>query len=140
MSRRFLLSLFFLASACGGPDRTPGGTVRLFWQAVEQGNEKQAYDLLAEKTQQHLLQTAQLATSQTGGSRHFRPEEMITTGFAPSKNELQRIEVVSQDQQRATVRLYSAKNQAAEDWQLILVNKHWRIVLPVEKTLAQPTD
>lgn len=116
--------------ACGPSDRTPEGAVRQLLYASASGNAPRVYALLAPSTRKRLQELATTATAQTGGSHRITPEELLAVSIDRPRHDPARIEVVSDRDDRARVRLVARNKRATETLDLVRVDGHWRVLLP----------
>ena len=117
-------------AACSPSDRTPEGTVRQLLHASASGNAPRVYTLLAPSTRKRLQELATTATAQTGGSYRITPEQLLAVSIDRPRHEPAKIEVVSERDDRARVRLVARNKRATETLDLLRVDGHWRVLLP----------
>ncbi len=117
--------------ACTPDGETPVGAMKLFFRAVATRDQAKAYKLLAPKTQKALKRWASLATAQTGERRRFKPEELLAPSIDQPRYRLGRIEALSEEGDRAKVKVFAATGTYSEAFALVRVNGTWRVVLPL---------
>jgi len=130
-----LLTICLFIAGCGGEERKPSGTARLFLRAVAARDTDELYRLLAPRSREQLESMARLATDQTGGRRRFKPQDLIVLGMtrfpSPSLSVDPRDLI---DGSRATVRLLGLLGRDKKTQQvlnLIHVDGRWRVELPL---------
>ncbi len=125
-----ILALSLILACCSADNVSPEGAVKAFMAAVASLKSEQAYNLLAPETQRELQRLAEKATLQTGGRHQQKPEEMLLLGLVQSRHEVHKMELISQDDQRAKVKLISkGKAKATEELELVKVDGGWRVLL-----------
>jgi len=128
------LLVSFLVSAalsgCSREDNTPQGAVKAFMTAVASIESGKAYALLAGVTREALKTRAAEASRHTGGRNQLKPEDMILLGLVQSIHEVSNVEVVSESETRAKVRLTGGgKKPTVEELTLVKEEGGWRILL-----------
>ena len=121
-----LVSVLLLSCQRG---QSPEDTVRAFLRAAAGGERDKIFALLSPEDQRALADQARLATAQAGGGRRFEPQDLLASSLTKSEHDAAQIEPVSQQSDRAKVRVRSAKG-VAEIWQLLRIKGRWRVVLP----------
>ena len=135
-----LLVILLLAAPLGGcsrEDSTPQGAVKAFMTAVASIESAKAYALLAPSTRKALKVRAAEASRHTGGRKQLKPEDMILLGLVQSLHEVSSVEVISEAETEAKVRLTSGgKKPVVEELTLEKEDGGWRILLKIpEPTL-----
>jgi len=119
---------------CAGEERTLDSTVRQLLRAIESAETEEVYGLLAPQTQKKLEELASLATAQTGGRNHIKPEDLLIIGLnqLPSDRPLE-VKGTQINGDRARVELVGNKGKMRQTVELIRVKGDWRVLLPADK-------
>ena len=126
----FALAAMVLLTGCSREDSTPQGTVKAFMTAVASVEAEKAYALLAPSTREALKSRAAVASRHTGGRKQLKPADMILLGLVQSLHEVSSVEVLSESDTEAKVRLTSgSKEPAVEELNLVKEENGWRILL-----------
>ena len=123
-----------LLGGCGREDSTPEGAIKAFMTAVASLDSPKAYALLAPATRKDLQTLAEQANRHTGGRQQLKPEEMFLLGLVQVRHDVSNVEVISQDEGEARVRLTSGdKEPVTEELTLKKEEGAWRILLKLPK-------
>lgn len=127
--------------SCSSEERTPEGTARLLVRAIKEGDNEQAYDLLAPQTHKRLEQLADLATAQTGGRNKLKPQDLLIGNMSrlPVDPALQ-VKPRSVNGDRAEVELIGKKHKVRHVLRMVRIKGRWRVLLPEDSlTLPDPS-
>lgn len=128
-----VLTATALLGGCTLNDRSPEGATRLFVEAVVSHKTDRVIELLAPATRKKVDALAKLASAQTGGRQHYKPEDMLVAGMQPPLHNLgDSWEAAVQKEQgdRAEVRITSADKKHQQSFHLVRVGESWRVTLP----------
>ena len=120
-----------LTSGCPGDrptDETPDGALRLFLEAMDQGDRNGAYELLAPETRHELERRAAEASRQA--HHQLEPAEMIAVERYAVRWEISRL-TPAEHGDRAVVTVTRSEESQRAEVELRREDGHWRVILPL---------
>jgi hypothetical protein len=115
---------------CGGRDdaSNPEAAVRALIAAARAGDRAAVYARLGPATRAH-IEALLSGAHRTGGTRTFRPEDLVTVGWLPPAWEPAGIRVLRRDDAEAEVEVYSAAGDR-QTVRTVREGRSWNVELP----------
>jgi len=123
------LAAAMAGKGCRVEDSSPQGVARSFAAASRAGDRKAVYNMLGPKTRARLDEAAKRSTDLVGGSRRFKPLDLVGVskpGETPAPKEFV---LKSKDGDQAVVEVVSA-DDARHLLTLVRVDGTWKIEVP----------
>lgn len=122
------LALLLVAAGCGGPGRSPVGTVRDVEEAAREGDGDRVLALLGPKTRARLAADARLAEEQAG-RRQISPSELVAVGWTKARFRLDEVREVERRGDHAVVEV-RGRDGERQRLELVRDDGRWKVELP----------
>ena len=123
------LAAAMAGKGCRAEDSSPEGVARSFAAAARAGDRKAVYDMLGPQTRARLVEAAKRSTDLVGGSRRFKPLDLVGVGKPGETVAPKEFVLKFQDGDRAVVEIVTT-DDARHELTLVKVDGKWKIEVP----------
>ena len=126
------LAAAMAGKSCRVADSSPQGVARAFTAAARAGDHKAVYEMLGPKTRARLLEAAKRSTDLVGGSRRFKPLDLVLAVGVSEPDETpapKQFLLKSKDGDHAVVEIITA-DDTRHDLTLVKVDGTRKIEVP----------